>query len=258
MRTAIVGSETRPKQEQAHRVRQFMNYYITNVMEEYTPELDQMLFYLPLAGSTFKKVYYDDTLGRAVSKFIPAEHLVVPYETTDLETSPNITQVLRMSLNDLRKKQVSGFYLDIPVIPAQEENDSVATEVDRIDGLSPSQIDYDCTILECHVDLDLEGYEELDDDGEPTGIKVPYIVTISQDSRQILSIRRNYRETDDLKRKIQYFVHYKFLPGFGFYGLGLIHTIGGLCGPPQRLRRLIDAGTLSTSQQVQIRTPYQG
>jgi hypothetical protein len=246
VRTAIVGSETRPKQEQAHRVRQFMNYYITNVMEEYTPELDQMLFYLPLAGSTFKKVYYDDTLGRAVSKFIPAEHLVVPYETTDLETSPNITQVLRMSLNDLRKKQVSGFYLDIPVIPAQEENDSVATEVDRIDGVSPSQIDYDCTILECHVDLDLEGYEELDDDGEPTGIKVPYIVTISQDNGQILSIRRNYRETDDLKRKIQYFVHYKFLPGFGFYGLGLIHTIGGLSRTATAaLRQLIDAGTLS-------------
>jgi hypothetical protein len=246
VRTAIVGSETRPKQEQAHRVRQFMNYYITNVMEEYTPELDQMLLYLPLAGSTFKKVYYDDTLGRAVSKFIPAEHLVVPYETTDLETSPNITQVLRMSLNDLRKKQVSGFYLDIPVIPAQEENDSVATEVDRIDGVSPSQIDYDCTILECHVDLDLEGYEELDDDGEPTGIKVPYIVTISQDNGQILSIRRNYRETDDLKRKIQYFVHYKFLPGFGFYGLGLIHTIGGLSRTATAaLRQLIDAGTLS-------------
>jgi hypothetical protein len=246
VRTAIVGSETRPKQEQSHRVRQFMNYYITNVMEEYTPELDQMLFYLPLAGSTFKKVYYDDTLGRAVSKFIPAEHLVVPYETTDLETSPNITQVLRMSLNDLRKKQVSGFYLDIPVIPAQEENDSVSTEVDRIDGISPSQIDYDCTILECHVDLDLEGYEELDDDGEPTGIKVPYIVTISQDNGQILSIRRNYRETDDLKRKIQYFVHYKFLPGFGFYGLGLIHTIGGLSRTATAaLRQLIDAGTLS-------------
>ena len=246
VRTTIVGSETRDKQQQSQRVRQFMNYYITNVMEEYTPELDQMLFYLPLAGSTFKKVYYDETLNRAVSKFIPAEHLVVPYETSDLETCPNITQSIRMSLNDLRKKQVAGFYLDIPVLPAQQENDSVTDEIDRIDGMSSSQIDYDCTILECHVDLDLEGYEDTDDDGEPTGIKIPYVVTISQDNGQILAIRRNYREDDPEKRKIQYFVHYKFLPGFGFYGLGLIHTIGGLSRTATAaLRQLIDAGTLS-------------
>ena len=246
VRTTIVGSETRDKQQQSQRVRQFMNYYITNVMEEYTPELDQMLFYLPLAGSTFKKVYYDETLNRAVSKFIPAEHLVVPYETSDLETCPNITQSIRMSLNDLRKKQVAGFYLDIPVLPAQQESDSVTDEIDRIDGMSSSQIDYDCTILECHVDLDLEGYEDTDDDGEPTGIKIPYVVTISQDNGQILAIRRNYREDDPEKRKIQYFVHYKFLPGFGFYGLGLIHTIGGLSRTATAaLRQLIDAGTLS-------------
>ena len=246
VRTAIMGSETREKQAQAQRVRHFMNYYITNVMEDYTPDMDQMLFYLPLAGSTFKKVYYDETLGRAVSKFIPAENLIVPYETADLDTCPNITQVVRMSLNDLRKKQVAGFYLDVPVIPAQAEMDSVGDELDRIDGVSPTQIDYDCTILECHVDLDLEGYEDLDDDGEPTGIKVPYVVTISQDNGQVLAIRRNYREDDELKRKIQYFVHYKFLPGFGFYGLGLIHTIGGLSRTATAaLRQLIDAGTLS-------------
>tara|TARA_A100001015_G_scaffold33020_1_gene36594 strand:- start:186 stop:2630 length:2445 start_codon:yes stop_codon:yes gene_type:complete len=246
VRTAIMGSETREKQAQAQRVRHFMNFYITNVMEDYTPDMDQMLFYLPLAGSTFKKVYYDETLGRAVSKFIPAENLIVPYETADLDTCPNITQVVRMSLNDLRKKQVAGFYLDIPVIPAQAEMDSVGDEIDRIDGTSATQIDYDCTILECHVDLDLEGYEEVDDDGEPTGIKVPYVVTISQDNGQVLAIRRNYREDDVLKRKIQYFVHYKFLPGFGFYGLGLIHTIGGLSRTATAaLRQLIDAGTLS-------------
>ena len=246
VRTAIVGAETRDKQQQSQRVRQFMNYYITNVMEEYTPELDQMLFYLPLAGSTFKKVYFDENLGRAVSKFVPAEHLVVPYETSDLETCPNITQTLRISLNELRKKQISGFYLDIPVLPGQSEGDSVSDEINRIDGMSPNQIDYDCTLLECHVDLDIEGYEEKDDDGEPTGIKVPYVVTISQDNGQILSIRRNYREDDDMKRKIQYFVHYKFLPGFGFYGLGLIHTIGGLSRTATAaLRQLIDAGTLS-------------
>ena len=246
VRTTIMGSETREKQSQSQRVRQFMNYYVTSVMEDYTPDMDQMLFYLPLAGSTFKKIYYDETLGRAVSKFIPAEHLVVPYETSDLDTCPNITQVLRMSLNDLRKKQVAGFYLDIPVIPAQEEMDSVDSELDRIDGVSPTQIDYDCTILECHVDLDIEGYEDVDEDGEPTGIKVPYVVTISQDNGQILSIRRNYREDDELKRKIAYFVHFKFLPGFGFYGLGLIHTIGGLSRTATAaLRQLIDAGTLS-------------
>ena len=246
VRTTVLGSETREKQQQSQRVKHFMNYYITNVMEEYTPELDQMLFYLPLAGSTFKKVYYDENLGRAVSKFIAAEHLVVPYETSALETCPNITQVLRMSLNELRKKQVGGFYIDIPVIPAQEESGSIESEVSRIDGLSPSQIDYDCTLLECHVDLDLEGYEETDEDGEPTGIKIPYIVTISQDNGQILSIRRNYREEDEKKRKIQYFVHYKFLPGFGFYVLGLIHTIGGLSRTATAaLRQLIDAGTLS-------------
>jgi hypothetical protein len=246
VRTAVLGAETREKEQQAIRVKQFMNYYITNVMEEYTPELDQMLFFLPLAGSTFKKVYYDETKGRAVSKFVPAEHLVVPYETSDLESCPNITQVLRMSLNDLRKKQVSGFYLDIPVLPAQGESGSVDDEIQRIDGVSPSQIDYDCTILECHVDLDLEGYEEEDEDGEATGIKIPYVVTISQDNGQILSIRRNYREEDENKKKIQYFVHYKFLPGFGFYGLGLIHTIGGLSRTATAaLRQLIDAGTLS-------------
>ncbi len=246
VRTTIMGSETREKQSQAQRVRQFMNYYVTSVMEDYTPDMDQMLFYLPLAGSTFKKVYYDETMGRAVSKFIPAEHLVVPYDTADLDTCPNITQVLRMSLNDLRKKQVAGFYLDIPVIPAQEEMDSVDSELDRIDGVSPTQIDYDCTILECHVDLDIDGYEDVDEDGEPTGIKVPYVVTISQDNGQILAIRRNYREDDELKRKIAYFVHFKFLPGFGFYGLGLIHTIGGLSRTATAaLRQLIDAGTLS-------------
>tara|TARA_B000000532_G_scaffold154622_1_gene124289 strand:+ start:5241 stop:7658 length:2418 start_codon:yes stop_codon:yes gene_type:complete len=246
VRTTVLGSSTPEKEDQAQRVKEFMNYYITCIMEEYTPELDQMLFYLPLAGSTFKKVYYDENLDRAVSKFVPAENLIVPYNTSDLETCPNITQVLKMSLNDLRKRQVSGFYKDIPVIPAQSDSGSLADEIERIDGMYPSQIDYDCTLLECHVDLDLEGYEEMDEDGEPTGIKVPYIVTISQDNGQILAIRRNYKEDDKKKAKIQYFVHYKFLPGFGFYGLGLIHTIGGLSRTATAaLRQLIDAGTLS-------------
>lgn len=246
VRTQVVGSADAAKSDQAQRVKDFMNFYITNVMEDYTPDMDQMLFYLPLAGSTFKKVYYDEGIERAVSKFIPAENLVVPYETTDLETCPNITHVVRMSLNELRKKQVAGFYRDINVLPQQAENDDLLSELDRITGLEPSSVDYDCTLLECHVDLDLEGFEDMGEDGEPTGIKLPYIVTISQDNGQVLSIRRNYREGDETKQKIQYFVHYKFLPGFGFYGLGLIHTIGGLSRTATAaLRQLIDAGTLS-------------
>ena len=246
VRTAIIGEETREKASQAQRVRQFMNYYLTNVMEDYTPDMDQMLFYLPLAGSTFKKVYFDEAMGRIVSKFVPAEQLVVPYETSDLDTCPNITQVVRMGLNDLRKMQVGGFYLDIPVTPVTQDSDSVETEMDRINGMEASQIDYDCTLLECHVDLDLEGYEDRDEEGEPTGIKLPYIVTISQDNGQVLAVRRNYLEEDEQRKKIQYFVHYKFLPGFGFYGLGLIHTIGGLSRTAtSSLRQLIDAGTLS-------------
>ena len=246
VRTAVLGSQTHAKVEQASRVKNFMNYYITNVMEEYTPEFDQMLFNLPLAGSTFKKVYFDDTLGRPVSKFVPAEYLVVPYETTDLLTCPCVTHVVRTSLNDLRKQQVSGFYRDVPVLPSQQGTSSISEEIDYIDGMSSSNVDYDCTLLEFHADLDLPGYEHQDEEGEETGIKVPYIVTISEENNKVLSIRRNYQEEDPLTTKIQYFVHYKFLPGFGFYGLGLIHTIGGLSRTATAaLRQLIDAGTLS-------------
>jgi hypothetical protein len=246
VKTEVMGEETLEKKDQARRVQQFMNYYITSVMEDYTPDMDQMLFYLPLAGSTFKKIYYDEAMGRCVSRFVPAENLVVPYETSDLDTCENITQVVRMSLNDLKKKQLAGQYRDIEVLPAQGSIDEVRKELDYVDGVEPSNYDYDCTVLEVHVNLDLEGYEDVDEDGEPTGIKIPYIVTISEDNGQILSIRRNYAENDELKKKIQYFVHYKFLPGFGFYGLGLIHTIGGLSRTAtSALRQLIDAGTLS-------------
>ena len=246
VKTEVMGEETLEKKDQARRVQQFMNYYITSVMEDYTPDMDQMLFYLPLAGSTFKKIYYDEAMGRCVSRFVPAENLVVPYETSDLDTCENITQVVRMSLNDLKKKQLAGQYRDIEVLPAQGSIDEVRKELDYVDGVEPSNYDYDCTVLEVHANLDLEGYEDVDEDGEPTGIKIPYIVTISEDNGQILSIRRNYAENDELKKKIQYFVHYKFLPGFGFYGLGLIHTIGGLSRTAtSALRQLIDAGTLS-------------
>ena len=247
VKTKVIGLSNPETEGQATRVKNFMNYLIMEKMEEFDPDMDQMLFYLPLAGSTFKKTYYDEAMGRAVSKFVPAENLVVPYETADLETCPNITQVVRMSLNDLRKRQITGVYLDdVDVIPSQREVTGVEGEIDRIDGIEPGSIDYDCTILECHVDLDLEGYEEVDDDGEPTGIRVPYIVTLSMDNGQVLAVRRNWDEEDTLKKKIQYFTHYKFLPGFGFYGLGLIHTIGGLSRTAtSALRQLIDAGTLS-------------
>ena len=248
VKTQVFGDTSSGQIQQANRVKEFMNYYIMNVMKEYTPEFDQMLFYLPLAGSTFKKVYYDEVLERAVSKFVPAENLVVPYETSDLDSCPIIAQVLRMPFNELRKKQVAGFYRDIPVLPSQSNNDlgGAQEEYDKIQGMSSSQIDYDCTLIEFHVDLDLEGFEELDEDGEPTGIKVPYIVTVSEDSGVVLSIRRNFVEDDAKREKIQYFVHYKFLPGFGFYGLGLIHAIGGLSRTATAaLRQLIDAGTFS-------------
>ena len=178
---------------------------------------------------------------------MPAEDLVVPYTATDLDTCPNVTQVVKMPLNDVRKRQVTGFYRDIQVLPSQgEEATDIAQAMEKIEGVQPNMIDYDCTLLECHVDLDLPGFEEMGEDGEPTGIKIPYVVTISEDNGQVLSVRRNYNEEDELKRKIQYFVHYKFLPGFGFYGLGLIHTIGGLSRTATAaLRQLIDAGTFS-------------
>ena len=247
VRTTIMGALTKEKEQQAQRVKQFMNYYLTDIMEEYTPEFDQMLFYLPLAGSTFKKVYYDAALERPVSTFVPAEHLVVPYETANLETCPIITHVVPMSANDLRKQQLAGFYRDVELEPQQADDNEVQKEINKIDGVDPSStVNYDVNLLEFHVELDLEGFEDMDDENEPTGIKLPYIVTVSEEKGTVLSIRRNYAEDDPKKEKIAYFVHYKFLPGFGFYGLGLIHTIGGLSRTATAaLRQLIDAGTLS-------------
>ena len=246
VRTEILGKVTPEVQDQAERVRHFMNYQITCVMKEYTPEFDQMLFYLPLSGSTFKKIYYDEFLGRAVSRFVPAEHLLVPYTASDLETAENVTHVIQISENELRKKQLAGFYSDVEVSATQSDPSEVREEMDEISGVEPSYLDTDITLLECHVDLDIEGYEDLDDSGEPTGIKLPYIVTVSENNGKILSIRRNYSQDDEGRKKTQYFVHFKFLPGFGFYGLGLIHMIGGLSRTATAaLRQLIDAGTLS-------------
>ena len=247
VRTVVMGAPTKEKEQQATRVKEYMNYCLTEVMEEYTPEFDQMLFYLPLAGSTFKKVYYDAALDRPVSTFVPAENLVVPYETSNLETCPIITHVVPISENDLRKQQIAGFYRDVELNPQQTPDNEVRKELNKIEGVDPSStVNYDVNLLEFHVELDLEGFEDIDEGGEPTGIKLPYVVTISEEKGTVLSIRRNYREGDPQKKKIAYFVHYKFLPGFGFYGLGLIHTIGGLSRTATAsLRQLIDAGTLS-------------
>ena len=247
VKTQVLGTPTQDSEAQAARVKNFMNYMITEVMEEFDPDLDQLLFYLPLSGSAFKKVYFDPTLGRGVSRFVQAQDLVVPYACTDLATSSRITHVLRMDENSVRKMQVAGMYRDVDLSPDNNgEEDMVREKTSELEGLSPNNIDDEYVILEVHTDLDIEGFEDLDPTGEPTGIKLPYIVTLDHGSGQVLSIRRNYNEGDPLKRKRQYFVHYKFLPGLGFYGFGLIHMIGGLGRAVTGvLRQLMDAGTLA-------------
>jgi hypothetical protein len=247
VRTQIVGLIDSQKEQQSERVRDFMNYQIMTVMKEYEPEFDQMLFYLPLSGSTFKKVYYDAILGRAVSKFIPAEDLVVPYSATSLDDADAIIHVLKISENDLRKQQVSGFYKDVELGQPAIKTDTIKEKERELEGVRIERQDSIYTLLECHVNLDIEGFEDKDPQtGEPTGIKLPYVVTIEESSREVLSIRRNYKSDDPLKNKTNYFVHFKFLPGLGFYGFGLIHMIGGLSRTAtQALRQLLDAGTLS-------------
>ena len=247
VKTQIIGMKDQAREEQATRVKDFMNYQITEVMEEFDTDTDQMLFYLPLSGSTFKKVYYDPLKQRAVSMFVPAEDMVIPYSATDLTTSSRVTHVLRMDENQVRKMQVAGEYKDIELSSSYDDSDgSVKEKVRELDGAEKSHTDDIYTILEMHVDLDIEGFEDRDPMGEPTGIKLPYIVTLDKGSGEILSIRRNYEFDDPLKRKRQYFVHYKFLPGLGFYGFGLIHMIGGLGrAATSILRQLIDSGTLA-------------
>ena len=247
VRAQILGDVTNQKQDQAHRVKDFMNYQIMDQMPEYEPEFDQMLFYLPLSGSTFKKVYYDDLLGRAVSKFVQADDLIVPYSANSLEDAEAIVHVLRMSENEIRKQQVSGFYKDIELGQPPVVENQVKDAERRLEGISKDGNQQDqFVILEMHVDLDLEGFEDMGQDGEPTGIKLPYIVTILESTNEILSIRRNYTPDDPTKEKIKYFVQYKFLPGTGFYGFGLIHMIGGLTRTAtSALRQLLDAGTLA-------------
>ncbi len=246
VKTRVLGVADAQREEQATRVKDFMNYQITEVMEDYDPDMDQLLFYLPLSGSTFKKVYYDTARQQAVSMFVPAQDLVVPYTATHLQTTPRATHVLRMDYNAIRKMQVAGMYRDVELIRQDLEVDEVRQKVDEIQGTTKTFVDDTYTLLEMHVDLDLEGFEDKGPDGEPTGIQLPYIVTLDQGSGQILSIRRNFAEGKDLARKKQYFVHFKFLPGLGFYGFGLIHMIGGLGrAATSILRQLIDAGTLA-------------
>jgi hypothetical protein len=248
IKTKILGTPTKETEDQARRVQDFMNYQITEIMEEFDPDTDQMLFYLPLTGSTFKKVYFDETKQRAVSKFVPAEDMLVPYSASDLRTAERVTHVVRMTYNDIRKLQVAGVYRDVEISETDDSEDEGAIQgrADELLGLRPNYSDDSYTLYECHVDLDLEGFEDTDMEGNPSGIMLPYIVTIDQSSGKVLSISRNFREEDTLKRKRQHFVHFKFLPGFGFYGFGLLHTIGGLSrAATSILRQLIDAGTLS-------------
>ncbi len=249
VRTQILGLSNPAKEAQSQRVKDFMNYQLMDQMKEYEPEFDQMLFHLPLSGSTFKKVYYDDLLGRAVSKFIPADDLVVPYTATSLDDAEAVIHVVKISENDLRKQQVNGFYTDIELSkPMSAVNaDKVEDKKRELEGTTKTiRTESVYTLLECHVNLDLEGFEDVGQDGQPTGIKLPYVVTIEEGSQKVLSIRRNYAPNDPLRNKIQYFVHFKFLPGLGFYGFGLIHMIGGLSRTAtSALRQLLDAGTLS-------------
>ena len=249
VKTEILGARTIETENQAERVQEFMNYYIMNVMKEYDPELDMLLFYLPLAGSAFKKVYFDFVTNKAVSKFIPPEDLIVPYEASDISSAERITHVINMSLNEVKKQQLTGFYanVDMPENSYSDDDSDVETTIDEIQGVSPSyKEDRNRVIYEIHTVLDIEGFEDLDAQGNPTGLKLPYIITIDEDTETVLAIRRNYLQQDPLKNKINYFVQYKFLPGLGFYGLGLSHMIGGLSkASTSILRQLIDAGTLA-------------
>ena len=247
VRTQIIGLETPDKSKQAQRVKEFMNYQLMINMKEYEPEFDQMLFNLPLSGSTFKKVYYDAILGRCVSKFVPAEDLYVPYTSTSLEDTECIIHKVKMTKNDLIQNQLGGLYRDIDLDGNENyESDQIGDKKDELSGVEPKNDDV-YTILEAHIHLEIEGMEDIDPKtNEPTGVKFPYIVTLDEGSGKILSITKNWEEQDQLKKRKDYFVHFKFLPGLGFYGFGLIHMIGGLSRTATAaLRQLLDAGTLS-------------
>ena len=247
VRTRVVGMVTPEIQAQADRVKAFMNYQITEVMEEYDPEYDQMLYYTGYGGSTFKKVYYDSYLGRATSAVIFPKDLIVPYNAKDLFTADRVTHVIRISKNDLRRQQLNGFYRDVEIgDPTDYEADDITQKEDKIRGVEPSAISEEYVLYECHCNWEVPGFEIMDEDGEPSGLRLPYIITVEKGSGEVLSIRRNYSEEDPKQRKKQYFVHYKMLPGLGFYGFGLVHLLGNLSrSATSILRQLIDAGTLA-------------
>jgi hypothetical protein len=244
VRTQIIGADTPEVAQQAERVKNFMNYMLMEQMEEYTPDTDQLLFYLPLAGSAFKKIYYDEIKQRAVAKFVPAEDLIVPYYATDLKDCERITHVVKMSENDVLKQQKAGFYRDVELLPKQAEKSPIQDKLNELEGVKPAgEKEYQYNILEMHIDLNLNEFEVENAEKE---IKLPYIVSIDEGSGEVLSIYRNYNQDDDMMSRKDYFVHYKFLPGLGFYGFGLIHMIGGLSrSATQALRQLLDAGTLA-------------
>jgi hypothetical protein len=245
VRTQIVGLRSTATEQQSDRVKEYMNYLLMEKMEEYTTDMDQMLYYLPLQGSTFKKVYYDAFLNRPVSKFIPANDLVVPYYASDLKDAGRITHVMKSSENELNKKMAAGFYRNVELPQPEMQTSSLDSKIDQLEGIKNTYSDYIYTVLEMHVELNLDEYDNFDKKSQKGAIKIPYIVTIDEGSGEVLSIYRNYRIDDPTYSRIEYFVHYKFLPGLGFYGFGLIHTIGGLSRAATiTLRQLIDAGTL--------------
>jgi len=241
VKTQIVGKQSDKKLEQAQRVQDFMNYQVTNQITDYFNELDQMLFYLALAGSAFKKIYFDNSLDRICSKFVPADQFVISYENTDLETAERYTQVMKLTTNEIKRRQVEGFYRDVPVTQnqgGQNSSDLVQSTIEKLEGMSTSMSDKIHTILEIHADIDL-GEDE-------SGLALPYIVTVDYESGQTLAIRRNWKEDDPLKRKRTYFIHYKYLPGLGFYGFGLIQMIGGLQhASTGALRALLDSAAFA-------------
>ncbi len=246
VRTQVLGDTTPELEQQADRVKDFMNYQIIHEMPEYDSEFDQMLYYLGLCGSAFKKVYKDPQLGRQVSKFVMAEDMLVPFNATDLESSERVTHIIKMSPNELRKLQVSGFYRDIEIEAGEGEYSELDETKEELSGLERAGENEEVTLYECHCYLDLDAFPDKTADGEVTGIKLPYIVTVAGDSGEVLSVYRNYSEVDPLKRKKQYFVHYMFTPGLGFYGNGLIHLLGNLSRTATaNLRQLVDAGTLA-------------
>ena len=247
VRTKIIGKETPQVKEAAARVEEDMNYELTEVMTEYRPEHERMLWSLPATGSAFKKVYFDPSLGRQVAMFVPAEDVILPYGTTDLDTCYRLTHVMRKTKNDIIKLQQGGFYIDEELPDPSKATEEIQKAKDRETGFSDLNDDR-YTLYECHADLVIEDdpYCDKDDDGEPTGIALPYVVTLIKGTNTILSIRRNWREDDKLKLKRMHFVHYQYIPGFGAYGFGLFHLIGGFAkNATSLMRQLVDAGTLS-------------